>query len=156
MIPIILPANLSLLTHEKVQYSHVYEIHQSGAMVVRRRLFHRVTVGRVLLPPESRRGWTLTSYNYVYFEMKFIHQTLTVKMFSCNVVQLLSLVAGLFVNCYVVSLAGNGFKNFIEGDASQEKFMQDFCLLWPKKKKKIHTLYTLNLSERHSCLYDIF
>lgn len=44
-------AEIKRLTHEEVQDSHVDEVHQPRASVVGRRLFHCVTVGRVLLPP---------------------------------------------------------------------------------------------------------
>ena len=63
---------INKLTHEEVQHGHVYEIHQSGAAVVRRRFFHRVTVGRVLFPPaingaetinkEKDWSWDFTSF----------------------------------------------------------------------------------------------
>lgn len=40
-------------THQEVQYDHVYEVHQSCALVVWRCLFHHGAVLGFCLPPEN-------------------------------------------------------------------------------------------------------
>lgn len=47
------------LTHEEVQDSHIYEIHQSGSLIVRRCLLHCITVSWVFFPPGNKRTETL-------------------------------------------------------------------------------------------------
>lgn len=55
-------------THQKVQYDHIYEVHQSCALIVWWRLFHCWTVVWLWLPPKTDRqavGQILGQYSNV-------------------------------------------------------------------------------------------